>query len=510
MAEKENKKTIKQEVINSSLWGFLDKGSNIITSFLLGIVLARLLPPSDFGLIGLAMIIVGFGQIFVKLGMGPALIQKQDITERHVRVVFTTSITAGILLSIIVFASAPVTALIFDNYKVIPIVKALSIIFVISGLQIPSSALLIKKLDFRHLFYISLVESILYGFVSITLALLGFGVWSLVIGNIFRRVVSLIGSYWYVRHSLKPLFAKKEFHDLIHFGTGETLSGIFSYFALKGDYFVIGKLLGESALGLYTKAYNLMQAPTTQFVSVLTNVLFPTAAKLQADEKRLQRVFLRSMSSISFFALPLCTLLVLVAPELIYGLYGENWQGAIIPLQILGGFGIFRAMYNASASFLRAKGLVFQIFWAQVLYGIIVVVAVWFASTAFGLTGAAWAVGFAIFAMWCFMMELNIRSIRLSRLDIAYTLKPGVILAFVLFFSIQGLRMSLIFMGYSAFPLIKLGLFLLVGLFSVLITVLFLPQKWFNFVLVDLLEIVEKRVSSKFILYLQNIINFIK
>lgn len=505
----DQEENLKDKAVGSTAWGFLDKGSNVLVSFIIGIVLARLLPPSDFGLIGLAMIVIGLGQIFVKLGMGPALIQKKDITERHVRVVFTTSIIAGVILSIIVFLSAPLTAFIFDNQKIIPIVKALSIIFVIAGLQIPSSALLNKKLDFRHIFYVSLVKSILYGFVSITLALVGFGVWSLVIGNIFQRIVSLLGNYWYVRHSLKPLFAKKEFYDLIHFGTGETLSGIFSYFALKGDYFVIGKLLGESALGLYTKAYNLMQAPTTQFVSVLTNVLFPTAAKLQADSERLQRAFLKSMSSISFFALPLCTLLALVAPELIVGLYGENWQGAIVPLQILGGFGIFRAMYNASSSFLKAKGLVFQIFWAQVIYGIVVLTTVWLASTAIGLLGAAWAVGLAIFIMWCIMMELNVRSMGLSRLDIAYTLKPGVILALVLLFSILSLRISFILNDFE-FPLLKLSLFMLVGVCSILITVFLLPQKWFNFVLIDLLEAVENKISSKYKSHLQNIINFIK
>lgn len=500
-------KSLKEQTISSTGWGFLDKGSNVVVSFIIGIVLARLLPPSDFGLIGLAMIVIGFGEIFVNLGLGPALIQKQGITERHVRIVFTTSVIAGSILMGIVYFSAPLTAIIFDNENVIPIVEALSVIFVIGGFQIPSRAILTKRLDFKHLFYVSLTKSIIYGIVTITLAVMDFGVWSLVIGNIFQRFISLIGSYWYVQHNVKPLFAQNEFLELFHFGSGMTLTSIFNYFALKGDYFIIGRVLGVEMLGFYTKAYNLMQAPTTQFVSVLSNVLFPTASKIQNDNSRLQAAFLKSMQTIAFVVFPVCLLIVVIAPELIVGLYGVKWQATVLPLQILGGFGVLRAMYNAAASFLRAKGWVYPLFYAQVIYGLVMVLSVWLGAKWYSLIGATVAVGFSILLMWLLQMEMNVRAIKISRIEILKTLIPGLIIGIVV--SSSTAFLSLMLQGYIATQLIKLFILLAFSLCSLIVSIIVIPQKYLAFLPNEFLDIIADFIpenKSKYISKLKHLI----
>lgn len=505
---KDKNYNLKQKAVSSSGWGFLDKGSNVIAQFLIGIVLARLLPPSDFGLIGLAMIVIGFGQIFVNLGLGPALIHKQNISERHIRVVFTTSLIAGIILMILVFTSAPLVAVIFNNENVIPVVKVLSVIFVIAGFQVPSQAILKKELDFRNIFYVSFGKSILYGIVSIALALFGFGVWSLVIGSIIQRLISLLGSYWYIRHSLKPLFAQKEILDLAHFGSGMTLNGIFNYFALKGDYFMIGRILGTEALGLYTKAYNLMQAPTSQFVSVLSDVLFPTASKIQSDSDRVRSVFLKTMQVIAFVTIPFCSLMILIAPEFIVGLYGENWKGAVVPFQILGGFGVFRAMYNAGGSFLRAKGWVYGLFGANICYGITMLTGVWLASNIFGLNGAAWAVGFAICVIWGIIMELNCRSMNIKRLEIIQLLIPGIIIGAAIVIPIIILKG--IFTEYLVNNLIGLLIFGVLGVILFLSGIFLLPQKSLNFIPYELLTVGKQFIPDKFSGVYSIMIRFIK
>jgi PST family polysaccharide transporter len=498
---------LKQKAVSSTAWGFLDKGSNVVVSFIIGIVLARLLPPSDFGLIGLAMIVVGFGQIFVNLGLGPALIHKQDITQRHIRVVFTTSVIASIILALVVYLGAPLASVILDSNQVKPIVEALSVIFIIAGLQIPSRAILTKRLDFKHLFYVSLTKSVLYGIVTITLALMGFGVWSLVIGNIFQRLVSLIGSYWFVRHSIKLLFAKKELSELFHFGSGMTLTGIFNYFALKGDYFIIGRLLGAEMLGFYTKAYNLMQAPTTQFVHVLSNVLFPTASKIQKDNERLQAIFLKSMRTIAFVVLPVCLLIVVIAPELIVGLYGAKWQATVLPLQILGGFGVLRAMYNAAASFLRAKGWVYPLFYAQIAYGLAMVVGVWLGAKWYGLTGATIAVGLSILIMWLLQMEMNARAIKISRAKILRTLVPGLIIGITTSLSTAFVRVIL--QGYVSSQLFLLILLLAFCLASLIISILVIPSKYLAFLPEEFLDIIADYVpesKTKYIIKLKRFV----
>lgn len=508
MNDKKKKDNLKQQAVNSSGWGFVDKGSNVVVQFIIGIVLARLLPPSVFGLIGLALIVVGFGQIFVNLGLGSSLIQKQGITQRHVRVIFTISVIAGIFLTVIIFWGAPLGTIILNSKNVTPILKVLSVVFIFAGLQIPSQALLKKRLDFKHLFYVSFAKNIIYGVLTISLALTGFGVWSLVIGNIFRRVISLAGSYWYVRHNIKPLFAKKEFFDLIHFSSGITLSSIWNYFARQGDFFMIGRLLGANALGLYTRAFSLMEKPTTQFVHVLSNVLFPTASRIQDDSKRLRNIFLKTMRVIAFITIPLCTLIVILAPQIIVGLYGENWRGSIIPLQILGGFGIFRAMYNTAAVFLKAKGWVYPIFYTQIIYGSTMLLGVWLGAKWFGLNGATAAAGGSIVIMWALQMELNARATKIKRSKIFSTLIPGLIIGIST--GLPALLFKLAIKNYFTSKLLVLILTLLLSLIILILSIIIIPQKYLSYIPNEFLDIVHNYVPKQKSKYISKFENLVK
>lgn len=490
-------KNLRSEAISSTGWGFLDRGSGIVIQFIIGIILARLLPPADFGLLGLGLIVIGFGNIFVNLGLGPALIYKQDLTERHVRVVFSTSVVSGLILATLVFFGAPLAEIFFKNDELAPIIRVLSIIFIIAGFQIPSQALLRKNLKFRRLFHVNFSGSIIYGLITISLSLTGYGVWSLVFGTLVQRIITLIMNYWFVRHSLLPLFAKKEFMDLAHFGSGITLSSIFNYFARQGDNIMVGRILGVQPLGLYTRAYALMEMPTQRFVSVLSDVLFPTAVKIQEDNTRFQRLFLKSMSLIAFLTLPLCILLVIIAPELIIGLYGEKWSGAIIPLQILGLFGVFRGMYNASAAFLRAKGFVYQILFAQIIYGTSMLAGVWLGATHFGMTGAAFAAGVAISIIWVIFMELNIRSTNLSRKIVYKTMWPGVIISGVAGLLSMVIKLGLVNMIESNWILLILTTFFF--LIFVAMTIFFIPQKHLDFLPDEIIQIIQQYIpESKF------------
>lgn len=489
-----NNDSFKKQTISSGGWNFLEKGFGLIIHFIIGIILARLLPPSDFGLLGLGMIVIVFGEIFVNLGLGPSLIQRQKITERHIQVVFGISIISGFILSILVFTGAPLTAQILDDDNVVEVVRSLSVIFLISGFHIPSRALLKKKMDFQSLFYIGLFKSFFYGGVTITFALLDYGVWSLVIGTLISRIVDFIGSYLVVRHSLKPLFAKKEFLELFNFGFGETLGGISSYFALQGDYIMIGRILGVHELGLYTRAYSLMQMPTRQLISVFTDVLFPAASRIQSDKEKLKKTFLKSMEIVSFITFPICTLMILLAPELVIGLYGEEWKGAVIPLQILGCFGVFRAMYNVSASFLKASGWVYRIFIAQLIYSTAILVGVWFGATEFGLTGASIAVGISILLMWFMLMELNKQAMDLNRSQIYKSLLPGLLISICLFVII--LPLKLLVNAWTPYDILKLIYLGFLSLIVCIICCMILPQKWINYLPFELLKYIEDYIPE--------------
>lgn len=486
--------SLREQTISSTGWGLLDQGVGAVVQFAVGIVLARLLPPEDFGLLGLALIVVGFGALFVKLGLGPALIQRQDLTERHVRVAFTVSSLAGAVLSILVALGAPLAAAILEDPGVEPVVRVLALSFVIGGLQVSGEALLQKDLAFKRLFKINASTHLAYGAIAISLALLDFGVWSLVWGTLGQRVITLTLTYLSVRHSVRPLLAWSEFRQLAVFGGGMSAAAFFNYFATQGDYFIVGRVLGRRSLGLYTRAYSLMQMPTQRFVSVISNVLFPAASRLQNDVEGFRKAFLRSMETIAFVTLPVMVLMVAVAPELVVGVYGPQWVGAVVPLQLLGAFGVFRAMYNGAAAFLRAKGWVYRILLCQVIYGTVLFVSTWLAAVYVGLEGAALAVGMSILVMWLLMMYYGARAAEVRARSLVVTLQGGGVLGLFVGVAVVAARHGLL--ALTSVPLIVLAGELLAGGVVALLVLWYIPQRLLRHIPFELLKLVEGNVPQ--------------
>ncbi len=498
---------LRENTLGGIKWGVVDKGANIFIQFFVGIILARLLPPEDFGLIGLAMIIVGFSQIFVNLGFGPALIQRQIINEKHIQACFTISGLAGMCVAALVFLSAFPLANILGDIQVAPIIRVLSVIFIFNGLEIPSISLLRKWLNFRLIFYVNITKLFFYGFVTISLALNDFGVWSLVFGNIVSNFLSLILNYAFVRHNIVPLFPKKEIRELSYFGTGMTINGVFNYFALKGDYFVVGRILGTYELGLYTRAYTLMQMPTSQFVSIISNVLFPATSMIQKDMEKTKRMFSKSITIISFLVTPVCLLIIILAPDVIGGLYGEKWLPAVIPLQILCGVGFLRATYSVGGAFLRAKGLVYKLFWANIIYSISMLFAVWVGAQNYGMIGASIGVSLSIIIIWSVIMYLNSRTLNIKFSEIIEMHIPGIILGLMIsvILLISRNLLALYFTNHFLILFFSFLFFLISGILSFLL----MPTRFLQHIPTILLDLVtgfkiNTKLKSK-ILWLLNL-----
>jgi teichuronic acid exporter len=398
--QKPSQDSLRQRTISGIGWRFSGVWVQFISQFGISIILARLLPPEDFGLVALAMIVIGFGQLVTDLGLGPSLIQRKILTAKHISVAFTLSVMSGGLLTILVFITAPILASFLQDARVIPILQLLSLKFLVVGCGIASHALLTRQLHFRQLLIVDFSSHLIgYGLVSIILAVQGFGVWSLVYGSLLQATLATIIAYFFVRHSLRPLLRLTEIKELANFSIGSSLTTIVNYFALQGDYFVVGRLLGPAPLGLYSRAYTLMKLPLTYFVKVLSHVLFPVASQMQDESRRSQRFYLLSLSLTNFVVIPAMIFIIILAPEIILGVFGSQWEGAIIPLQILSVFSIFRATYHVAASFIKAKGQIYQLFWYQLVYGLAVVGGSWLVALRWGINGVALAVGLAIFLM---------------------------------------------------------------------------------------------------------------
>jgi len=278
--------------------------------------------------------------------------------------------------------------------------KLLALGFAMQSLSGVSAALLRRHLDFRRLFFIDVGGSLLgYGGVAVALALLGYGVWSLAWANLVQSAVRSAALLISMRHPMRPLLGRAELRGLLHFGVGGTAVVAVNYFALNGDNFVVGRWSGAESLGLYARAYTLMNLPFTHVSNVMSSVLFPALAKVQHDPVRLRRAYLLLTELLAMVAGPAMATLGIAAPHLVRTLYGPQWLGVAAPLQILCLAGYFRALYHLGGIVAQSAGRVYSELRRQVVYAVLVIGGA-FVGLRYGLPGVAAAVGIAILFMF--------------------------------------------------------------------------------------------------------------
>lgn len=392
--------------LNGMLWMFSGNGSQAAFQFLVMIILARLLTPENFGLIAAAQVIIGFTDIFSQLGIGPAIVQRSDITVNHIRTGFIVSVIFGLTTAVLIILVAPLVANFFHMEELIPILQVMSIIFVLKGISVVSEALLQRGLYFRKIALIQLLSfSLGYGLVAILLALMDFGTWALVGGVIAQNVLKSTLLLLAKPHPIGLGFDLSALRELTFFGGGFTLGRIANYIALQGDNLIIGRWLGSEALGIYGRAYQLMSMPALLFGQVLDKVLFPSMAKVQNEPLRLANAYRRGIALTALIALPLNVIVFILAPEIVEVLFGTGWEDVIIPLQLLSLGMLFRTSYKISESIARAKGAVYRRAWRQGVYALSVLLGAWVGQH-WGLAGVAIGVVGALFINFVLMANL--------------------------------------------------------------------------------------------------------
>lgn len=324
--------------------------------FVVKLVLARVLVPEHFGIIGMALIFTAFIQTVNELGLSISIIQRKDIEERHLSTSFWTNIFIGIIICFIAILASPFVADFFKEEGLQPVIRILSIGFILGSFGIVHRAILTKNIDFKNVAIAEAGAVLSSGIISIFLALLGFGVWSLVIGSLmgdFGRSVFL-----WMRCPWRPSkkFDRASFSELFVFGKNVLGSRIISYITFNADYFLIAKFLDATSLGLYTLAYQMAIFPLSQISSVITRVTFPIFSTIQDDNTRIRMGYLRAIKYTSLITFPLLTGLVVVAPELIPTLIGEKWIPMVSPLQILCIAGIIYSIATHTGSIILSKG----------------------------------------------------------------------------------------------------------------------------------------------------------
>lgn len=417
--------------MSAAQWQFASSIAQAVLQFGVTILLARLLPPAAFGLVTLALIVIGFATLTADLGLGPSVIQHRGLTERHIRVAFTTTTALGACLTFVLYKLAPFGVLLLRDEAFPQVLRALAFVFLLAGVGSAGRALLQRELNFRGLFVIELTSYIVgYALVAVALALLGYGVWSLVFGSLVQRALASLMALLTVRHSIRPLLSYRELRDLLGFGTGASLTAVVNYVARNGDNMIVGRTLGPAALGLYGRAYTLMNLPVSYLAGILSKVLFPAFSEIHSEPERLGRAYLMAVQLTAIIAAPILFGMIVAAPHMIVGLYGDNWVGTVVPLQILCAAGIFRAVYHLGGSVAHATGNVFAELRRQVVYAVLVVAGS-IVGGHWGISGVATGIAVAILFIYVAMAELVLRLTRIGWRDFFFAQAPGLLVGTV-------------------------------------------------------------------------------
>ena len=386
--------------VHAAQWRVVGAVVGVVSQLVVGVVLARLLTPADFGVSALAYVVLGLAQPLGDLGLGSAVVRQPGLTDRHIRVAFTCSVLVGIAIAAAMAVAAPFGAVAMRDARVTPVLRVLSVGIALRGTSVVAEALLRRNLDFRRQIIIECASYLFgYGGVAVSLAVLGHGVWSLVYGGLAQTFMASIAQLAVVRHPIRLLLAAHERQELLGFGVAAAVSGCVNYAALNGDYFVIGRLMGAFNLGLYSRAYGLMNLPHNYAGGLMSAVMFPAFAQVQEEPARVRTGYLAVTRLTAMIAGPAMATMAVVAPHLLPALYGPQWTGAVVPLQILTLAGYFRALYHLGGVVAHSVGRVYGDLWRQISYAAAVIGGT-LAGSRYGLPGVSVGVSVAILYMF--------------------------------------------------------------------------------------------------------------
>lgn len=348
--------TTKDQAITGFAWSFIDNLGNQAAQFVIGIILARLLTPSDYGLVGIITVFIVILQAFVDSGFGQALIRKPDIKQSDYSTVFYFNLAAGIVLYFLIFVTAPLFDKFFNQTILSDLIKVLGLTIIINAVTIVQRNKLTKEINFKLQTKISIVSNIVSGIIGIAMAYWNFGVWSLVwrsmLNNLFQTVLLWMFNRWRPTYE----FDKQSFKEMFSFGSKLLVSSLMDKIYKNIYYFVIAKYFTPADLGLYTRAEQFQTLFSQNLYSTIGRVSYPVLASIQQNEERLKDGYKKVLKITMFISAILMLGMAAIAKPLILVLLGTKWIGAVEYLQLLCFVGLFFPLHALNLNVLNVKG----------------------------------------------------------------------------------------------------------------------------------------------------------
>lgn len=348
--------SLKQKTISGLLWSFIDNIASQGIQFIVGIILARILTPKEFGLIGMLTIFISVSQSFIDSGFTNALIRKKDCSQADYSTVFFYNLVVGIVFFFLLFISAPAISTFFKEPQLKALAQVLALVLIIDSLTIIQRTILTKRIDFKLQTRISVISSAVSGVIAIILAFKGLGVWSLVLQTLVRQTLNSFFLWLWNHWRPVLIFSKKSFSELFGFGSKLLVSGLIDTIYQNIYYLVIGKYFLAEELGFYTRARQFETLPANNINNVISRVTFPVLAQAQDNPEFLKAGYKKMIRSTMLMTFVLMLGMAAVAEPMVISLIGEKWRPSIIYVQLLCFSGMFYPLHTLNLNMLNVKG----------------------------------------------------------------------------------------------------------------------------------------------------------
>jgi PST family polysaccharide transporter len=376
--------SLAEKAISGAKWSAVSQFGRQGLGFAVTAVLVRLLSPDAYGLLGMAVVITGFVDIFKDLGTSSALIQRKELSDKLISGIFWLNLLFGLLSTGIIVLIAPWVALFYRDARVIPILRVLSFSLVVSGASIAQQALLTRQMAFDKLARIELMSVAVGAVVGLGMAASGMGVWSLVGQTLCQSVITTIllwiASPWRPQRRVDWI----QVRSVASYSLNLSGFNVLNYFVRNADHLLIGRYLGATPLGYYSLAYRLMLYPVQNISGALGRVLFPAFAQMQDDHSRFRQAYLRLCASTSLITFPMMLGLFIVARPLVAAIFGDRWAPVAALLMILAPVGMAQSIATTVGHIYMGRGRTDWMFRWGVVSGLVVVL--------FFVVGLRWGV----------------------------------------------------------------------------------------------------------------------
>lgn len=347
---------LKEKTLHGLAWSFIDVAAGQGIQFFISIVLARLLLPREFGLMGMIVVFIAVSEAFVNSGFSSALIRKKNATQSDYTTVFWFSLAVSILFFICLFFSAGSISAFFGEPQLTPVIRVLGLVLVIDALTLIHRTKLTRNIDFKLQSKISFIASAGSGILAIIMAVSGYGVWSLVAQRLSRQAINSAMLMLWSRWMPSFAFSRESFKELFGYGSKLLASSLIDNIYSNINSLLIGKYFSAVSLGFYNRADEFNKMPSYNMSGIIGRVSYPVLCSAQDDDTRLREVYRKFIRNTMFITFTFMMLMAAVAEPMIITLIGEKWRESVLLFQMLAFTGMFYPLHVLNLNILQVKG----------------------------------------------------------------------------------------------------------------------------------------------------------